>query len=217
MKTSIGQQLSGMKNIGLLALCLMGMNAAVHAADDPLPRRIFEGTVLGGKAFGGSFDDKTTTKSTNIESGSVYGVALNMESSDQNAFYEFDYIRDTAKFGKSSPLDLSLEYIHVGGYISTTDDPKRIAPYFLMTVGATRITPNLGLSNLSAFSLAAGAGVRFPITRHIAVRLDGRMYATFLDKKEDLFCDVTDTTCTFHFEGTTMFRGVASLGASVRF
>jgi hypothetical protein len=200
-----------------LAVTLLTM-ASAQAADGPTQSRVIETSLLAGRAFGGSVDNIEPRQAVSIDSANIFGAVLNFESSESNGFYEFSYFRENTAFAGASPFDVAIEYFHLGGYVTFTDDPKRNTTYFLLTVGATRFIPDKeGLSDPTAFSIATGIGAKFPITQHFLLRLDGRLYATFLDKKDDLFCATPAAGCIIHFEGTTILRGMVSLGATYRF
>jgi opacity protein-like surface antigen len=206
------------KRFYVLAVLLAGFIGATNAADEPFPRRAMEVTVFGGRAFGGSLDDTDTLQSVDLEPATVLGGVFNVESSDENSFYEFSYLRENSAFEGTLPFDVSIEYFHVGGYVAGSDKPLRISPYFLATVGATRLTPDdSAYKSHTVFSAAVGGGMKFPITRYFGLRLDGRVYGTFIDSKTDIFCQLPSTGCAIHFQGKTVLRGMVNLGATVRF
>ena len=88
------------------------------------------------------------------------GVALNMQQTS-DAYYELSYNRQSAGAEDTSAYDMTIEHLHIGGYVTFRDPEARFVPYFLMTVGATRFSPDRNeFDDVIEPSLAIGGGVK---------------------------------------------------------
>ena len=74
------------------------------------------------------------------------------------------------------PFDMDVEYLQFGGTVSYPDtEVTHVIPYFGMTVGAARFSPDgAGLDDETKFAFTIGGGVRIPINDRFGVRLDLR-------------------------------------------
>ena len=79
---------------------------------------------------------------------------------------------EATEFGR-----LSIDHWHAGG--TQEFGAGAVRPFLLGTIGLTRFGAP-GDSEFR-FSTAAGGGVKLMPTRHVGVRLDGRVYAVFVD------------------------------------
>jgi hypothetical protein len=199
-------------------------------AADTAPSSRVEVTLFGGYRFGGTggvqestpvtVDGVTSNKlvDVDLEKGASYGLALNWEG-ESDSFYELAYSKQKSTLDASTPLGVSVEYLQIGGYTLVGANKGRVLPYFLLTVGFGRLTPDEpDLQATTRFAAAIGGGVKVPFTPHITLRIDGRVYATFLDGEKDIFCrSADDPACTIRLQGSTLIQPEISLGFTYGF
>jgi opacity protein-like surface antigen len=210
----------------------------VTAADTPIPSRRVEVTLFGGYRTAGTFEETTThtangtTSSTvtnvSLKKGTSFGLALNWEA-EADSFYELGYSRQSTTLDASTPFDISVEYLQIGGYTTFADNSAKVVPYFLITIGTGRITPDKkdlsvtpdvdeSLRATTKFAAAIGGGAKVNLTPHIALRFDARVYATFLGNDDNLFCASTDGTgCSVHLQSDMLLQPELSLGFTYGF
>lgn len=168
-----------------LILCLV--SAPVVSQESVRPP--IEIMPFGGFRLGGEFEDSENERDTDIDEAASYGFTLRVRPNAENE-WELLYSRqatETESEAGVDPLDVDIEYLHIGGTYFPSE--YSYAPYVLGGLGVTRLSPKPGeLDDETAFSMSLGAGMRFPITEHFALRLEGRAYATFLDTDSAIFC-----------------------------
>ena len=178
-------------------------------------------TPFAGYTVGGRFTDTTNTGShADVGNHLSYGLALDL-STDQFSQYELLYSRQsTTLHGPSlTPADITIQYLHIGGSIPLADWP-RSQPYLVVTVGATRFSPDAPYSTDSTrFSASLGTGLRVPLNSHLALRLEARGFATFLSTNTALFCRSNQAggLCLLHGSGSAFFQGEALAGLTYTF
>jgi hypothetical protein len=119
----------------------------------------------------------------------------------------------------ATPFDMGVQYLQIGGIVSHPT-ARRVIPYFGMTIGATRFSPDEpGLDDETKFSFTAGGGLRIPINDHFGVRFDARAFVTVLDSEGDLFCvsEGGAGTCNIRAKSDTFLQYAASLGVVIGF
>jgi opacity protein-like surface antigen len=218
--------------LGAALLMLLFPDAA--QAQDP-PKR-FEITPHIGYQFGGSTEVEGTEDESgdeeepggelDIESAPSFGVTLDSRVRD-GAFAELSYSRQQTNLGLRTPgtprqevFDMSVEYFQIGGLLDFRNWDSRVAPFFLMTLGATRFAPSdeSGLGDEWRFSLALGAGLKVLLVGEwLGLRFQGRFLTTFLSSESQVFCP-GNGKCLFVVGDTTAtFQGEGSIGAYVAF
>ncbi|HEY6725994.1 MAG TPA: hypothetical protein VI197_18295 [Polyangiaceae bacterium] len=137
---------------------------------------------------------------------------------------ELSYSRQQTNLGLRAPgtpreelFDMSVEYFQIGGLMDfRATDYSRLAPFFMMTLGATRFAAD-DYGDEWRFSVVLGAGVKIAIVDRFGIRLQGRFLSTFLSSESTIFCP-GNGECLFVVGDTTAtFQGEASLGAYVAF
>jgi opacity protein-like surface antigen len=187
----------------------------------------FELTPFVGYRMGGEFDvpgePGAAERSVELEPGASYGIDLGLYR-DPNSFYELLYSRQLASLDSSDAalrgVDVSAEYLHVGGTATFPQDENWLVPYLSLTIGATRLEPQDGSYDTETkFSASLGGGLRLPVNDNIAVTLGLRGYVTFVDSDTDLFClsGSEGATCLLRTSSSTFFQGEAQLGLTLRF
>jgi len=212
-----------------IALCAALPTQVALAADTEIPPSRVEITLFGGYRFGGSgaveesipvtVGGETTNSlfEVDLEKAASYGIALNWEA-ETDSFYELAYSRQSSTLDASIPLDVTVEYLQIGGYYMVGVPTAKVVPYFLLTVGGGRLTPDdADLRDTTKFAMAIGGGVKVTFTEHIGMRIDGRLYGLFLDA-DNLFCASDDGVgCKIHLEGDMLVQPEVSLGLIIGF
>ena len=89
------------------------------------------------------------------------------------------------------------------------------SPFLTGTLGLTRYES--GGDNEVRFSLAGGGGVKLYPTRHLGLRLDGRLYLTFVDVDGDsLFCSSTLGVCIGSIDAVVVWQAEFTAGLLLR-
>jgi len=126
---------------------------------------------------------------------------------------------DTQSLFVSDPiLDLDIEYFHFGG--TYLFDGENTRPFVAMTVGLSRFDPQLSdLNAESYFSASFGGGVQLRASKRLGVRIEGRVFTTFIANDSDLFCRSSSGTniCAIRVDGTTLTQWEFRAGLVVRF
>lgn len=197
----------------LIALCLSPVAAA--AAD-------FEIMPLGGYRAGGSFRDTSIDAHRGIREHASFGVALDLGRSPDTQ-WELTFTRqDTtieARPGASAsgPLDLRIDYLQLGGtYFWSANGRSGLAPYVVGGLGITRFSPlHAGLDDRIKPSLNVGLGLRIPVAKRVALRIEARSYVTLLDTDSSIFCksDSIEAACTIEArtKGLWQFEGLIGI------
>jgi opacity protein-like surface antigen len=207
--------------------------ATAHAADsgqsppsqDQWPG--YEVTPFVGLDLGGSFnlDNGSTVggapaQHVNLGDRASFALALDLRA-DDSAQCELFYSRQsTSLHGDSSfaPAPIVVEYLHLGGLL-LLDDDTLVKPYIAGGLGLTRLSPEGPASSDTRFSASAGLGLRWPISRHFSLRLEGRGLLTLVNEDAAIFCrsDQSGLLCRIHGRGQTFFQGELLAGAAITF
>jgi opacity protein-like surface antigen len=193
--------------------------ASPARAEEPKEYNNFEFTPFVGYMAGGEFEDPTDSSSRDLDAGSDFGIFIDA-ASDWWRHYEMLYVRQSTKVKGFEPFDMDMEYLQFGGTVSYPDtESTHVIPYFGMTVGAARFSPDgTGLDDETKFALTVGGGVRVPITERFGVRLDLRAFGTVLNSESDLFCvSSAALTCRVKAKGDLFFQYSANLGVIIGF
>lgn len=178
----------------------------------------WEITPFYGYMGGGAFEDSTTNTDRDLEADSSFGVFFNA-AADQWRHYELFYLKQGTSIEGSVPMDLDAEYLQLGGTVMY-QDAETVIPYFGMTIGAARLSPDgPGLDDETRFALSLGGGFKVPVTDHIGVRFDARAFLTFLDSSGSVFCasDAGVGTCAIRAKSDTFVQYQAALGVIIGF
>jgi opacity protein-like surface antigen len=210
---------SSMVRAASLMAGLLTASVAFSAESNKRVETNFEITPFYGQMGGGKFEDPADSSDRDVASDSNWGVFLDLNAEVPERQYELLYTQQSTEVEGATPLDMDIQYLHIGGIVNFTD-VKHAVPYFGMTVGATRFSPDLsGLDEETKISFSAGGGVKIPITDHIGIRFDARAFVTLLDTDGDLFCVASngDTTCRISASSDTLLQYHATLGIIAAF
>ncbi|MBT8089495.1 MAG: porin family protein [Gammaproteobacteria bacterium] len=184
----------------------------------------FELTPWLGAATGGSFEEEISGAEIDVGDTQFGALTLHLESRNGGQ-YELYYSRqdtelETAGFLTSTPLvGLRVEYLQFGGtYVFENDNS--LEPYILLTIGASRFSPNgPGLDDETFFSATGGGGLRFHLTKRLALKLEARALMSLVDSDSDVFCESNfgEGLCEISVTGDSLLQWTANAGIAFRF
>lgn len=206
---------SGSVAVVALLLCL----ASPARAADPAQQQTndWEFTPFVGYMAGGEFEDPTDSSDRDLDEDTSFGLIVNA-AADTWRHYELLFASQSTSVDGVTPIDMDVQYLQIGGTVNHPD-ATRVIPYFGLTVGAARFSPDApGLDDETKLAATIAGGVRIPITDHFGVRLDVRAFLTVLDSESDLFCvSSAGLTCTIRAKSDTFLQYSANLGVTVGF
>ncbi len=192
----------------------------VAAQDNPFK---FELTPYAGYRVGGQFEEENGDGEFEINESSAQGIILNIRA-DFNNQWEVLYahqdteLRTSQLFAGDPVLDLDIEYFHFGGtYLFEGEDTR---PFVALTAGLSRFDPQLSdLSTESYFSASIGGGVQLRASKRIGVRIEGRVFTSYVGGDTDIFCRSTGgiNSCAIRVEGSTLTQWEFRAGLAVHF
>jgi hypothetical protein len=193
--------------------------AASASAQEPTDNySSFEITPFYGYAAGGEFEDPSTNTDRDLDEDNNFGIIFNA-AVDQWRHYELLYSTQSTQVDGAVPMDLDVEYLQIGGTVSNPD-AERVIPYFGLTVGAARFSPDQsGLDDETKLAFSVAGGFKVPITDHLGVRFDARAFISLLDTDGNIFCvsDAGGGACAIRAKSDTFLQYSAALGLIVAF
>jgi len=212
------------RRLGLCSLAATVLAAAAHAAPQEHVNEV-EITPFGGYVAGGEFEDPGTLpgsaddRDRDVKEDSSFGVIVNFNADSPERQYELLYSKQGTQVEGVVPLDLDIEYLQLGGIVNFTDNP-RVIPFFGITVGAARFSPDTsGLDSETKVAFSIGGGLKVPVTDHIGLRLDTRAFVTLLDTEGNIFCVSSSAAagCRIRAKSDTFVQFSGMLGLTVGF
>lgn len=202
--------------IAVAGLAMTAAAAPSMAQDQGYPQ--FEITPFYGYMAGGEFENPSTNTDRDLDENNDFGVIFNA-AVDEWRHYEFLFTSQSTEIDGPVPIDLDVQYLQIGGTVSNPD-AERVIPYFGITVGAARFSPDQsGLDDETKLAFTVGTGVKVPITDHIGVRFDARAFVSLLDTDGNIFCvsDGGGAACAIRTKSDTLLQYHAALGLIVAF
>lgn len=160
----------------LLAACLIG-----HAS--PLDAQSVELMPFGGYRFGGDLFELAAEGPVDLDGSPALGVVLNVPVSEGlqvEALFTQQRVTVPIRPGQVDPASrwhVTVGHAQVGGLQEFAGG--RVRPFLTGVLGLTRYAA-AGDSEIR-FTVGAGGGVKLFHASHVGLRLDGRLYTTFID------------------------------------
>jgi len=183
----------------------------------------FELTPFAGYRIGGQFEEQDGEGEFELYESSAQGILLNV-AAKSNGQWEVLYARQDTKVDTQTRLvgdallDMDVEYFHFGGtYLFDGEDTR---PFLALTIGLSRFDPHPSdLRPENYFSASMGGGVQLRATKRFGVRIEGRVFTTFVDSDSDIFCrsSAEANFCAIRVEGTTLTQWELRAGLVFRF
>jgi hypothetical protein len=146
-------------------------------------------TPIGGYRLGADFFELVTNQPVDVDGAPAVGLVVDVPLGDGlhvEALFSHQEARVTVpprSFGPSTRWRVRVDHWQGGG--RQEFDFGRARPF---------LTGLLGLTHYAAegddeirFTVSAGGGITVMPTRHVGLRLDGRLFATFLDAEAQAF------------------------------
>ena len=210
MRTRTNSKRPFPSNAMALVICLVAFAA-------PLRAQGVEIMPFGGYRFGGDFFEVVTEHPVDLDGAPALGFVLNVPLSDglqvealatrQSAHISIP----TGPLGPPTRWHITIDHVQGGGLREFSGG--RVRPFLTGVFGLTRYAAE-GNSEIR-FTTGAGGGVKlFPVS-NIGFRLDGRLYATFVDA--DLrFLACTVGTCITAANVDVVWQAEFTAGLIVR-
>ncbi len=183
----------------------------------------FEIVPIVGYRFGGQLEDSSVDANRNIDPDLSYGLALNFAKT-WDTQWELTYSRQSttiealAGAAAPDPVDIVVDYLQFGGtYFWSEEDHQGMDPYVVGGIGLSHFNPSgPGLDDRFEPSINVGIGMRIPLAKKVALRLEGRGYLTFMDTSGSIFCnsDANGAACTIHARTSGLWQIEALIGVA---
>jgi hypothetical protein len=171
-----------------------------------------------GYRFGGDFFEIVTGRPVDTDGTRSLGIAVDLPF-DKDLQFEALYTHQHARlelsnstFGPAGVWRVNVDHWQAGGLREFDTGTTR--PFLTGTLGLTRYSGN-GDSELR-FGLGAGGGVKLLPTPRVGLRLDGRVFTTFVDANVG-FLACTVGTCLVGFNANLVWQAEFSAALVVRF
>jgi hypothetical protein len=184
----------------------------------------FELTPYEAYRFGGEFEERGGDRDFALDERAAQGVIFGFPAAAENGRWEALYAHqptfvDTAAGADGGPqLEIDIDYLHFGG--AYRFDGNAVRPFVMATVGAAHFSPRLpGFGSETFLSGSLGGGVQLRADKPIGVRLEGRLFATFLGHDTDIFCDSSRATggCAIAIASSPLLQWEIGAGIVFRF
>lgn len=208
------------KLTALIAFVVLGYTPLTAAQSAPAR---FEITPFAAYRVGGDFTEQNGNTVFDLDESSAYGFTVNGRVA-HNTQWEFLYAKqdtevDTQGLFVDDPLfDLDVEYYHGGG--TYLFDGTHTRPFIAMTLGMSRFDPGPAeFDSESFFSASLGAGLQLNAGKRLGVRLEARVYTTFIGGNSEIFCASNSGTgsCLIIVDSNTLSQWEARAGLIFRF
>ncbi len=141
-------------------------------------------TPVGGYRFGGGFFERVTQQPVDLDGAPAVGVVVNVPLRD-GLFVEALVTHQDASvtvpasaFGPATRWRIFVDHFQAGG-LQEFGEGRRARPFLTGLLGLTRYAADG--DNEIRFTASAGGGVKLMPVPRIGVRLDGRLFATFVE------------------------------------
>jgi hypothetical protein len=185
----------------VLGLFLAGLAVSAQAQ---LRAGTVEFNPYAGWLFGGNFGNTNlefTPFDVGVDDDAVYGGRFGWNASSllefelEYAYFKTHFELDPDDIFAPPPQglgDLKIQYFM--GYATFNFGHSRLVPYFTIGAGAAHLDPEVADFNTSSdtrFTAGIGGGIKYFFSPHFALRLDGRVYSTYLGS--------TDVLCGYYY------------------
>lgn len=204
----------------IIAAMSVGHTNSVAAQDEPFK---FEITPIASYRIGGSFDEKDGDGRVELNDSSAAGFAFNVRA-NPNGQYELLYARQSTDtttrgfFVNDPTINIDVDYLQFGG--TYLFDGNKTRPFIALTLGLTQFDPAFADTGSERFfSASFGGGVQIMPKSRVGIRLEARVYTTFVDDNSSIFCSSVGGagTCLVQVDAKTLSQWEARAGLVFRF
>jgi hypothetical protein len=182
----------------------------------PASQGRIEITPFGGHQSGGEFEDYNRNSDLEIKNDSVYGAIVGFgqeESLSQLELYfshQESELGGTGAFSSANLFELDVDYYHIG--VAVRFDRGNLQPYIVGSLGATCFDPQFSnLDSEAYFSFGLGGGVKWLPFEHVGVRLEGRVFGTFVNTEGTVYNGPNGTVAVGHTDVQFQYNAIAGL------
>jgi hypothetical protein len=185
----------------------------------------FEITPLVGYRWGGTVHDYQTDlfrTDADVQSSANYGAIFAIPVNHIGMKVELMVDHQSSRFQDANGLfepstdlgDVDVTY-YQAGFLFPFAVSRELVPYGLVSVGLANIDPKIrNATSEDAFSTGFGIGMKVPLNRNIAVRVEGKGYFTWLSDSHNH----NDCHCDYYYNsGDGFYQGEVNLGLTFRF
>ncbi len=189
-----------------LAACLTVV-AATAFARDPFSVEI---APFAGYRFGGAVTDAYTGAGSSLDGAGAFGVTVDIPV-QRGATLELLFSRQNTgveleRYPEVRRSDVTVDHWLAGVRAAIPTRNPNVHPFVAAYAGVTHFSGDSGeVTADTRFAAALGGGVLLDVTRRLAVRLDARAYASFVESGTGLFCG--GGGCTGVFGGSALLQG----------
>ena len=158
--------------------------AATAVFSVPASAQPVEIAPVGGYRFGGGFFEQVTQQQVDLDGAPVFGIVVNVPLHDGlfvEAFASHQQGSVTVPESATAPSTrwrIDVDHFQVGG-LQEFFDRRRTRPFLTGLLGLTRYAADG--DNEIRFTASAGGGVKLMPVPRFGLRLDGRLFATFVE------------------------------------
>ena len=162
----------------------LGIVAATVVFAIPASAQPVEIAPVGGYRFGGGFFEQVTQQQVDLDGAPVVGIVVNVPLHDGlfvEAFASHQQGNVTVPESATAPAArwrIDVDHFQVGG-LQEFFDRRRTRPFLTGLLGLTRYAADG--DNEFRFTASAGGGVKLMPVPRFGLRLDGRVFATFVE------------------------------------
>ena len=179
-------------------------------------------TPFGGYRLGGDFFELITEQPVDLDGSVSFGAVVDVPLQRSHGFqieglFSHQEANLTLQPTEHSPVTLARATVDhwLGGGLQEYGG-ERVRPFLTGMLGLTRYAG--GGDSEIRFTLSAGGGVKLFPTPHVGVRLDGRVYTTFVEADVGLFaCSSFSGTCIVGFHADVVWQAEGTAGVVFRF
>jgi len=184
----------------------------------PLGAQSLEIAPFGGFRFGGGFFETSTGRPIDTDGAPAVGVTVDVPLSNGLQF-EAAFSHQSASvfvqgrpFGPDARVRFTVDHWQAGG-LQEYLLGARARPFVTGVLGLTRYAS--GGDNEVRFTAGGGGGIKLFPVQHIGVRLDGRVFATFVDANGTALACVNQT-CLVRLHLSVVWQAEVTAGLVVR-
>jgi opacity protein-like surface antigen len=183
-----------------------------------------EVTPILGYRGGGEFIDETTNEKHTVVSSDMYGLIVSWPY-ERGKTYELYYSHQSSDLNSinittpsptgTANIPLTIDYLHIGGTAPISRDGGDLKTFVSGGLGFTYMSPDFtGLESDLRASFSLGIGLKYPLAKNIALRLETRGLATLFNSNSSIFCS---GGCTLRVNGSMFFQAEVFAGIAVGF
>lgn len=205
----------------LPAVALLLLFAVPASADNEWSPRVLIAPFYGYR-FGGSVHDFYTDTDYNLKGTKAYGgsIALNLRP---GVWAEVIYDHQPTRIEINSlyygipDLEMNVDEWLAAGYRDIVTGSDTVTPFVGAVAGLTHFSSPEGLfASNDRFALGMDLGARYlPPDSHLGLRIDGRLYATFVDGGSTFY--VGPGGLGIGYQGTSVVQGEVAGGVVFAF